>query len=80
MLGTKNAYTNGTYVYKNKDGKYIKKEWRTELGSDGSGVAAFTIPEGASNVKFKILWAGIWNEAGTATIAKECSMTSYSCK
>ena len=80
LTGTKNAYTDGVYKYKNKYGKYVEENWSTELNSSGSGTVTIEFPEGASDPQFHILWAGVWNETKTVALAKECSMVSYESK
>lgn len=80
LTGTKNAYTDGVYKYKNKYGKYVEENWSTELNSSGSGTVTIEFPEGASDPQFHILWAGVWNETKTVALARECSMVSYESK
>ena len=80
MTGTKNAYTDGVYKYKNSEGTYVEKNWSTELNSSGTGSVTITFPQGASDPQFLILWAGVWNEDKTVALARECSMVSYNAK
>lgn len=80
LTGTKNAYTDGVYKYKNSEGTYVEKNWSTELNSSGTGSVTITFPQGASDPQFLIWWAGVWNEDKTVALARECSMVSYNAK
>lgn len=77
LVGTNNAYADGKYSYKDGNGNKVSKTWCTNLSNSGFGEVKFSVPSGATNVKFHLLWAGVWNEDQTVAIATECTMRNY---